>query len=136
MSERIDRFCENLRLKLTNIENGLKSLKAKVDGKAKDAEQEVRGHLDKVEKRIESDRAKLSAAQSETKEWVEDRKTATATRSPNGKPNMRQASCRAAPIGPKSMRWLPSRLPWRQLTRPSEPHWKRGWRGRTRPPLK
>ena len=77
MSERIDQFCENLRLKLTNIDNGLNSVKAKVDQKAKDAEQEVRGHLDKVEKRIESDRAKLTAAQSEAKKWVEERKAAT-----------------------------------------------------------
>jgi len=77
MSQRIDQFCENLRLKLTNIDNGLKSVKAKVDGKAKDAEQEVRGHLDKVEKRIESDRAKLTAAQSEAKNWVDERKAAT-----------------------------------------------------------
>jgi len=77
MSERIDQFCENLRLKLTNIDNGLNSVKAKVDQKAKDAEQEVRGHLDKVEKSIESDRAKLTAAQSEAKKWVEEGKAAT-----------------------------------------------------------
>jgi hypothetical protein len=76
MSQRIDQLCENPRLKLTSIDNGLNSVKAKIDRKAKDAEQGVRGHLDKVEKRIESDRAKLTAAQSEAKNRVEERKNA------------------------------------------------------------
>jgi hypothetical protein len=78
MSQRIDQFCENLRLKLTNIDSGLDGLKAKIDGKAQHAEQEVRSHLDKVQRRIEQGRAKVLVAQVEVKSWVDDRKTATA----------------------------------------------------------
>jgi hypothetical protein len=78
MSQRIDEFCENLRLKLTNIDSGLAGLKAKIDGKAQHAEQEARSHLDKVQRRIEQGRAKVSAAQAEVTSWVEDRKTVTA----------------------------------------------------------
>src|SRR5258707_13215089 len=77
MSQRIDQFCDDLRIKLTNIDSGLNGLKAKVDGKAQHAEQEVRGHLDKVQRRIEQDRAKVSAAEGEMKDWVENRKVAT-----------------------------------------------------------
>jgi hypothetical protein len=42
MSDKIDRFCENLRLKLTTIDNNIQGLKAKIDAKAKSAEQDVR----------------------------------------------------------------------------------------------
>jgi predicted nucleic acid-binding Zn-ribbon protein len=77
MGQRIDQFCEDLRLKLTNIDNGLGGLKAKIEGKAQNAEQEARSHLERVQKRVEQDRAKVSAAQTEVKNWIEERKTAT-----------------------------------------------------------
>jgi polyphosphate kinase 2 (PPK2 family) len=34
MGERIDQFCENLRIKLTSIDNNTQELKAKIDSKA------------------------------------------------------------------------------------------------------
>ena len=74
MGERIDQFCENLRIKLTSIDNNMDSLKAKIDGKAQTAEQDVRSHLDGVKKRIEQDRTKVAAAQADIKKWVEERK--------------------------------------------------------------
>jgi chromosome segregation ATPase len=77
MGQRIDQFCEDLRRKLTNIDSGLEGLKTKIDGKAQHAEQDVRGHLEKVQRRIEQDRAKVSAARAEMKDWVEGRKIAT-----------------------------------------------------------
>ena len=80
MGQRIDQFCEDLRLKLTNIESGVGGLKAKIDGKAQNAEQEVRNHFDKVQKRVEQDRTKLSAAQTEVKNWIAERKTETRDR--------------------------------------------------------
>ena len=78
MAQRIDRFCENLRVKLTSVDSGLHSLKTKIEGKAQHAEQEARSHLAKVQKHIEQNREKVSASQAEVKEWVEARKTATA----------------------------------------------------------
>jgi len=74
MGERIDQFCENLRIKLTSIDNNMESLKAKIDGKARTAEQDVQSHLDGVKKRIEQDRTKVTAAQADIKKWVEERK--------------------------------------------------------------
>ncbi len=77
MGERIDQFCENLRIKLTSIDNNIQALKAKIDGKAQTAEQDVRRHLDGVKNRIEQDRAKVTAAQADIKKWAEDRKATT-----------------------------------------------------------
>ena len=67
MGQRIDQFCENLRQKLTMTDSGLDGLKAKIDGKAARVEQDVQSHLDRVQKRIEQGRAKVSAAQAEMK---------------------------------------------------------------------
>jgi len=77
MSERIDQFCENLRVKLTNIDNNMQALKAKIDSKAQTAEQEVRTRLDAVKKRVDQERPKVAAAQADIKKWVEERKATT-----------------------------------------------------------
>ncbi|MGO8954466.1 MAG: hypothetical protein ACLPWS_17240 [Rhodomicrobium sp.] len=80
MGQKVDKFVEDLRVKLTNAKSRFDGLKAKIDVKAQNAEQEVRSHLDQVQKRIEQDRTKVSAAQAEMKKWVEARKTATAAK--------------------------------------------------------
>jgi len=78
MGLQIDKFCEDLRLKLTNIESGLHSLKTKMEGKAQQGEQEVRNHLDTIQRRIAQDHAKASAARAEIKAWFDNKKTVTA----------------------------------------------------------
>jgi hypothetical protein len=60
MGERIDQFCENLRVKLTGIDNNMQALKAKIDSKAQTAEREVRTRLDTVKKRIDQERPKVT----------------------------------------------------------------------------
>ena len=77
MSERIDQFCENLRVKLTGIESNMQALRSKIDSKAQSAEQEVRTRLDAVKKRIDQERPKVAAAQADVKKWVEERKATT-----------------------------------------------------------
>jgi archaellum component FlaC len=77
MAERIDEFCENLRVRLTSIDNEMQSLKAKIDRKVKTAGQDVQTQLNAVKKRIEQDRAKLTAAQNDMQKWMEERKSAT-----------------------------------------------------------
>jgi len=74
MSERIDQFCENLRAKLTNVDDNIQALKAKIHSKAQPAEQEVRTRLDAVKKRIDQERPKVAAAQADIKKWIEERK--------------------------------------------------------------
>ncbi len=77
MSERIDQFCENLRGKLTSIDNNMQALKAKIDSRAQTAEQEVRTRLDAVKKRVDQERPKVAAAQADIKKWLEERKATT-----------------------------------------------------------
>ena len=77
MSERIDQFCENLRIKLTSIDKKMQQLKAKIDSKAQTAEQEVRIQLDAVKKRLKQDRTKLETAQADVKKWVDEFKFAS-----------------------------------------------------------
>jgi hypothetical protein len=77
MSERIDQFCENLRVKLTSIENNMQALKSKIDAKARTAEQDVRNELEGIKERMEQDRTKVAAAQADIEKWVEQCRTAT-----------------------------------------------------------
>ena len=77
MSERIDQFCENLRVKLTSIDNNMQALKSKIDAKARTAEQDVRNELEGIKKRMEQDRTKVAAAQADIKKWLEECRTAT-----------------------------------------------------------
>jgi hypothetical protein len=77
MGHRIDQFCETLRQKLTMTDNGLDGLKQKIQGKATHVEQDVQSHLDRVHRRIEQERAKVSAAQADIKNWAEQRKAVT-----------------------------------------------------------
>jgi light-regulated signal transduction histidine kinase (bacteriophytochrome) len=77
MSERIDQFCENLRIKLTIIDKKMQQLKTKIDSKAQTAEQEVRTRLGVVKNRIAQDRTKLETAQADVKKWVDDFKLAS-----------------------------------------------------------
>jgi DNA-binding transcriptional MocR family regulator len=77
MGDRIDQFCENLRIKLTSIDNNMQELKAKIDSKAQTADQEVRTQLENVKKRIEQDRTKLDTAQADVKKWVDEFKAAS-----------------------------------------------------------
>jgi hypothetical protein len=77
MSERIDQFCENLRIKLTSLDKNIQQLKAKIDSKAQTAEQEVRTQLDAVKNRIAQDRTKLETAQADVRKWVDDLKLAS-----------------------------------------------------------
>jgi hypothetical protein len=77
MAKHVDKFGAALQLKLNNIETSLRGLKSTIDSKAQHAEKEVRSHLDAVNKRIEQDRAKVTAAQTEVKNWLDEQKTAT-----------------------------------------------------------
>lgn len=77
MSQQFDKFCEDLRLKLANVDSGLHGLKSKIGGKAHNAEQEVRNHLEMEQRRMEQNRAKIAAARNHVKDWIEERKIDT-----------------------------------------------------------
>ena len=77
MGKQSEKFGEVLRSKLSNIETGLREVKSAIDVKANKAEQDVRAHLDAAKKRLEQDRAKVTAAQSEVKNWADEQKATT-----------------------------------------------------------
>jgi hypothetical protein len=80
MGQRIDQFCEDLRQKLTMTDSGLEGLRTKISTKAAHVEQDVQSHLDRAHERIEHGRAKVTAAQTDMKNWVEERKAFTRER--------------------------------------------------------
>ena len=94
MNERIDRFCENLRVKLTSIDNDMRALKAKIDSKALTAEQDIQSHLDSVKKRIAQDRTKLVAAQADITKWADEREAVTDEKIAEWKAKLEKAKLR------------------------------------------
>ena len=74
MSAQIDRFCNDLRINLTMIEDKLRALKAKAVGKADEAERAVRQQMDTIEKKIEENRSTVDAAEANVNEWVREQK--------------------------------------------------------------
>ena len=95
MSERIDQFCENLRMKLTSLDENMQQLKATIDSKAQTAEQEVRTRLDAVKNRIAQDRTKLETAQADVKKWVDEFKLASNEKSAEWKAKREKAKLRS-----------------------------------------
>jgi hypothetical protein len=77
MGQRIDQFCENLRQKLTMAESGIEGLKTKINAKATHVEDDVQSHLGRVRDRVEQNRAKVAAANTEMAAWVDQRKMDT-----------------------------------------------------------
>jgi len=77
MSKRIDQFCEDLRQKYTIAASGLDGLRAQINGKAAHVDLAVHNHLERVRKRVEQGRAKVAAAQTEIKNWADEKKAVT-----------------------------------------------------------
>jgi len=92
VNERSDQFCENLHVKLTNIDDNMRALKAKINNKERTVEQDVQFHLDGVRKRMVRDRTKLEAAQDDIKKWAEERKAATDEKVAEWKAKLEKAS--------------------------------------------
>jgi hypothetical protein len=79
-TQNLNQFAEDVRVRLANIDSGLKSLKTKVGGDARRAEAEARNQLAKVSADIEASKPKLAAAEAQMTQWVEAQKTATTRR--------------------------------------------------------
>jgi flagellar biosynthesis/type III secretory pathway ATPase len=77
MSRRIDPFCQDIRSRLAVIEMAVANLNARIDGRGRDVERDVREHLDAVKRLVESNRAKVAEATSEITNWIEADNAAT-----------------------------------------------------------
>jgi hypothetical protein len=76
-TQNLDQFSAEVRTRLANIDSGLKSLKTKADGDAKQAEAEARSQLAKVSADIEASKPKLAVAEAQVTQWVQAQKAAT-----------------------------------------------------------
>jgi hypothetical protein len=76
MSAQIEKFCSDLRVNMTMIDEKLQALKAKAAGKADEAEHAARQQMDSLQKKIDESHATVAAAEAKAKEWVEAQKSA------------------------------------------------------------
>ena len=76
-SQNLDQLSQDVRTRLANIDGSLKSLKAKVDGDARQADAEARSQLAKVSADVEANKPQLAAAEAQMTQWVQAQKAAT-----------------------------------------------------------
>ena len=76
-TQNLDQFSTEVRARLANIDSGLKSLKTKAGGDARQAEAEARSQLAKVSADIEANKPKVAAAGAQVTQWLQAQKTAT-----------------------------------------------------------
>ena len=74
MSERIDRLCSELRIKLHGIDRRLEALKGNAMATSEKSQHAVESHLDRVEQRIFDNRVVVEAANARVKAWLEGKK--------------------------------------------------------------
>jgi len=75
MSEKIDQFCESLRVKLTKMESSFAKMREGVHTSIGEAEAEVRARRDDVAAEISAAQAEVADARGAVEKWVEDTKT-------------------------------------------------------------
>ena len=76
MSEQIDKFCDDLRVNMTMIDDKLRALKARAGGKTNEAENAVRQQMDSIQKKIDKSNATVKAAKAKVAEWAKALKAA------------------------------------------------------------
>ena len=131
MNERIDQFCEILRVKLTSIDNNMQALKAKIDSKARTAEQDVQSHLDSVKKHIAQDHTKLAAAQADIKKWTEERKAVTDEKIAEWKAKLEKAKLKGRAEAAERYAAGAAVVASAAVDEAEQAGWKPGWRART-----
>lgn len=77
MSERVDQFCENLRAKLTGIENRLSGLQAKIADDRESTKEAIDARIDEAKAGLGSLRHDADAARARMKAHVEEKKADT-----------------------------------------------------------
>jgi hypothetical protein len=75
LEQDMERFRNELRRKLANVDGVLEHLKSKIETNRQQAEDAVRVYLAKVRIAIDHNRAKLAAAEAQMSQWVEARTT-------------------------------------------------------------
>lgn len=74
MTDRLDRVCDQLRIKLHGIDRRLETLKGNAMALSEKSQGTVEGQLDRIEQRIYDSRVGVEAANARVKTWLEGKK--------------------------------------------------------------
>ena len=77
MSEKIDKFCNDLRDHLTAVEDRLNRVKASVQSAADEGREALEARKQKVEADFEAEKHKVEEAKAKAKNWAEEKKAET-----------------------------------------------------------
>ena len=74
MMDKLDRVCDQLRIKLHGIDRRLEAFKGNAVGLSEKSQGAVEGQLDRIEQRIYDSRVNVEAANTRVKAWLEGKK--------------------------------------------------------------
>ena len=75
MSEKIDQFCENLRVQLTNVENYLAKVSENIKSAPQEAQAAIQAKIDGAKAQHEQNMQKLSDSKAKLEERVQEKKS-------------------------------------------------------------
>ena len=75
MSTRADKFCDDLREKLSAIDDRITAMKAEASGRAQASQQAVKASLDSVQKRVDAHRTAVEGAKAKVAAWADEKKS-------------------------------------------------------------
>ena len=74
MSERINKFCQNLQTRLNDLESRTLALKERLKSAPKQAEEELHGQIARLQEKIDSQKKAANKARAEMENWFEQKK--------------------------------------------------------------
>lgn len=77
MSEKVDKFCNDLRIHLNKVEERLDRVKTSVKTASDETRAAVESKKKKIEADFEADKRKVDEAKANAKSWIEEKKSET-----------------------------------------------------------
>jgi type II secretory pathway component PulK len=74
VTDKLDRFCDHLRIKLHGIDRRLEALKGNAMALSETSQGRIESQLDRIEQRIYDSRISVEAANTRVKTWLDGRK--------------------------------------------------------------
>jgi hypothetical protein len=78
MTERVDRFCDDLRTRLNGVEDQLQRVKSSLASAQEESREALQTKLSTVKQRIDARRQEVEEAKTSFDRWVEEKEIATA----------------------------------------------------------
>jgi hypothetical protein len=90
MSERVDRFCNNLRDQLNGVEGHLGQIKQRLAASGKESRAEIETKVGEAKAKLDAQRQKVEKAKADAKNRIEEKKAETASKIEEWKTNRDQ----------------------------------------------